>query len=159
MNIVATHIHPARRRRALPVLLPMLLPVLMPVLMLLGIVAHAHAQTLDPMTAGRTYFIAFPDTTNNTYDQRQDTDTKFTPREPRQDSVFIYIFTAAENTVDITDDFGYSKRLTMTANSSHNRVRLRERDRSSSDLMLTMNGCFFPVDLPTLPPANAVPST
>ncbi len=75
------------------------------------------AQKIDPRAAGTTYVFAFPDTTQNTYDSRQDTDTRFTPREPRQDSMFVYIYSAAENTVEITDNNGYRKNLTMTANS------------------------------------------
>src|SRR5687767_3164613 len=44
---------------------------------------------LDPLTAGKSYIVAFPDTTKNTFDARY-------PNTRYEDKVFILMFAAVE---------------------------------------------------------------
>lgn len=58
--------------------------------------ATLHAQTLDPMTAGRTYVIAFPDTTQNRIDSR------FTVKQIK-DSLTLFVYSSVSTKVRVSD--------------------------------------------------------
>jgi hypothetical protein len=83
-------------------------------MLMLTLAGQLSAQpTIDPRTAGTLYVIAFPDTTRNLYDPRQDTQSGIDRRAPGHDSISIAIYSPVNNTVHITGAGGYSRRLTM----------------------------------------------
>jgi hypothetical protein len=78
--------------------------LLLPLLLLTGLALRA--QQLDGRASGQHYILAFPDTTNNTFDNRF--------LNKLDEHVYIFIYSAVDTKVTITGN-GYSRTLTPVA--------------------------------------------
>lgn len=80
-----------------------ILYTLLPTLLLLA--TRVSAQQLDSMTAGRTYVVAFPDTTQNLLDERFRS-------EQVDDTIALYLYSPTTTSAQITGS-GYSTTVTV----------------------------------------------